>query len=250
MEYRSRKDEFGLKSESQMTYEDNVILWYDAISDKIEKIREQKFQVNTFYKEGSMIGVSPIIEDSESLLNRLDNKKLYLPFIEKMTENRRREWLSVRLILKELMGTEKEILYNDSGRPYLSDNSYLISISHTKGYAAVILNKKREVAIDIEKISSKVEKVWSHFVNEEEEKSLSKENRLIHLLLHWSAKESIFKFLNTDAVDFKQHLLIAPFEPVRREWDRFRASETRTEAHNSLLINYFVHEDYVLTFID
>ena len=188
-------------------------------------------------------------EDSESLLSRLSLKDKYLPVIEKMTENRKREWLSVRVLLKELLGEEKEILYNSSGKPYLSDNSFNISISHTKGYAALIINKENEVAIDIEKISPRVQNIRQRFVNEEEEKALSQSNEVIHLLLYWSAKESLFKLLGIENVDFKQHLHIMPFEPVLREWSEFDAFETRTKEQNSCKIKYFVHEDYVLTYV-
>ena len=197
----------------------------------------------------NMLTVVPLQEDSESLLSRLSFKDKYLPTIERMTENRKREWLTIRVLLKELLGTEKEILYNSLGKPYLSDNSFHISISHTKGYAALILNKENEVAIDIEKITSKVENIRKRFVNEEEEKALSQTNERIHLLLYWSAKESLFKRLCVENVDFKMHLHIQAFEPVLGEWGDFEAYETRTKYQHCFRIKYFVHEDYVLTYI-
>jgi len=199
--------------------------------------------------ETSMVYVIPLQEDSESLLSYLSLKDRYLPTISKMTENRKREWLAIRVLLKKILGEEKEILYNSLGKPYLSDNSFFISISHTKGYAAIILNKENEVAIDIEKISSRVENIRKRFVNEEEEKALSKNNERIHLLLHWSAKESLFKWLGVENVDFKTHLHICPFEPTIGLWSNFEAYETRTNQQNRYKINYFVHEDFVLTYV-
>jgi len=231
-----------------MLYADNVISWFDAISDKVKKNRELKSGTYAFYDNHSRLAVVPLTEDSESLLARLSFKERYLPVIEKMTENRKREWLSIRVLLKELLGEEKEILYNSSGKPYLSDNSFHISISHTKGYAALILNKESEVAIDIEKITAKVENVRKRFVNEEEESALSQSNERIHLLLYWSAKETMFKWLGVDNTDFKLHLHIQPFEPAFGEWSEFDAYETRTKYQNCFKIKYFVHEDYVLTY--
>jgi len=251
MEFRRKKDDpFNLTTEEiRMTYEDNVLLWYDAINDKIMKNRELKSLAQTFYQNRNILFVVPLNEDSETLLSRLSLKDKYLPYIEKMTENRKREWLSIRVLIKELLGEEKEILYNSSGKPYLSDNSFYIGISHTKGYAALILNKENEVAIDIEKISTKVENVRKRFVSEEEEKALSSSEKFIHLLLLWSAKESLFKRLGIDDVDFKKHLHIHPFKPVVGEWGAFDADETRTENQVSFKIKYFVHDDYVLTYI-
>ena len=247
-EFRRRNDPLDL-TETSMVYEDNVIQWFDAITNKIQKNRELKTLAQTFYHNQSSIVVVPIQEDSESLLSRLSFKERYLPMIERMAENRKREWLTIRVLLKELLGEEKEILYNSLGKPYLSDNSFHISISHTKGYAALIINKENEVAIDIEKISQRVQNIRKRFVNDEEEKTLPQSNEVIHLLLLWSAKESLFKLLGIENVDFKQHLHIRPFEPVLDEWGDFEAYETRTREQNCYNIKYFVHEDYVLTYI-
>ena len=250
MEFRRKKDDpFDLTEELTMTYEDNVILWYDAINNKIQKNRELKSIAATFYLNQNILVVVPLEEDSESLLSRLTFKDKYFPLIEKMIENRKREWLSIRVLIKELLGEEKEIIYDSIGKPYLSDNSFHISISHTKGYAALILNKENEVAIDIERISPRIENIRTKFVSEEEEKALSQTNELIHLLLIWSAKESLYKYLGLENVDFKTQLHIHRFEPVIEEWSSFDACETRTEIQDRFKIHYFVHKDYVLTYI-
>ena len=248
MEFRRRNDPLDL-SETSMVYEDNVVLWFDAITDKIQKNRELKSITYTFYQNQNTIVVVPLKEDSETLLSRLSFKERYLPTIERMTEKRKREWLAIRVLLKELLGEEKEILYNSVGKPYLSDNSFHISISHTKGYAALIINKEKEVAIDIEKISSKVENIRKKFMNNEEEKAISQSNEVIHLLLHWSAKESIYKLLGINNLDFKTDIHIQPFEPIPEEWSEFEAFETKTKNQNCFQIKYFVHKDYVLTYI-
>jgi len=246
---RRKNDFLDIVGETEMKYEDNVILWYDAINDKIQKNRELKSIAQTYYQNQNILVVVPLEEDSESLLSRLSFKDKYLPIIEKMTENRKREWLAIRVLIKELLGEEKEICYSSLGKPYLSDNSFHISISHTKGYAALILNKENEVAIDIERITAKVENIRKRFVNEEEESALSKSNEKVHLLLYWSAKESLFKWLSVENVDFKTHLHIQPFEPLLGEWSDFDAYETRTKNQNCFKIKYFVHNDYVLTYI-
>jgi 4'-phosphopantetheinyl transferase EntD len=222
---------------------------YNAINDKIMKKEEMKSLIYTFYEDQSIVGVSSILKDSDLLLTQLTQREWYLPFLKKMTEHRKQEWLSVRILLKELLGEEKEILYQPSGKPYLADNSHRISISHTQGYVAVILNKGKEVAIDIERISPRVEKIRTRFVNEEEEKALSKTNEQIHLLIYWSAKESMYKILNEKNIEFKGQLRIQPFEPLIGEWGRCTAYEVRTEKQNTFTINYYVHEDYVLTYI-
>ena len=198
----------------------------------------------------SIIGITTIEESSEELLSRLEKKENYLPVLAKMSEHRKREWLSARVLLKELLGEEKEIRYTDSGKPYLADCSSFISISHTKGYVAVIVNKERPVAIDIEQIASRVERVRTRYMNATEEQNLSKENPLIHLLLHWSAKESLFKWMDESDINFQTQLHIHPFEPKIDEWAEFTAHETRTDKQQEFRIHNIVTDKYVLTVIE
>jgi 4'-phosphopantetheinyl transferase EntD len=191
--------------------------------------------------------VTPVKGSSEELLSRLKYKDLYLPALAKMGEHRKREWLTVRLLLKEMLGEEKQILYTDAGKPYLADHSSHISISHTRGYVAVVTDEKHPVAIDIEHIAPRVEKIRSRFMSEAEEQHLSSCNPLIHLLLHWSAKETLFKLLDENTIEFKSQLHILPFEPVTGEWADFNAYETVTGKQQTFTIRYIVTPDYVLT---
>ena len=186
----------------------------------------------------------------EELLENLDNKKLYIPYLEKISsESRKKEWLSVRVLLKEMLREEKEILYTATGKPYLSDNSFQISISHTKGFVAVALHPQQSVGIDIEYISPRIHKIRSRFINDEEEANLDKENEEIHLLLHWSAKESLFKILGKQDVDFKTCLHVSPFKPIRNELSQFSAFETTTEQKVSFSGYYIANSQYVLTIL-
>ena len=56
------------------------------------------------------------------------------------SERRKIEWLSVRVLLYFMLKEDKQIGYSSEGKPFLTDDSFFISISHTKGYVAVILN--------------------------------------------------------------------------------------------------------------
>lgn len=204
-----------------------------------------KNKIRIIYRDNSAIGLMTFDEDSDTLLSYLEKKDLYHPYLEKMSESRKQEWLAVRVLLKQMLGEEKIIDYLPSGKPYLSDSSQRISISHTKKHVAVILNKEKEVAIDIEQLSSRVKKIRSRFLSKQEEKNLSSEKELVHLLLHWSAKESLYKILNDEKVEFKSSLSIDPFEPELNIWGKFTA---RAKGDNYTIF-YFVNEDYVLTYL-
>lgn len=195
-----------------------------------------------------ILQVAPIVLPAAELLAQLEQPAWYLPALSAMSQHRQREWLTVRTLLKQMLGREVQILYTEAGKPYLADGSYHISISHTKGYAAVALDENRPVAVDIEHRSPRVERVRSRFMSGEEEGNLSKVQPLIHLLLHWSAKESLFKYLNESDIDFQTQLHIHPFEPVADGvWGTFDAHETRTALQQAFTIRYVVEEAYVLT---
>ena len=90
------------------------------------------------------------------------------------SERRKMEWLSVRVLLYSMLQEDKEIIYSSEGKPSLGDHSFFISISHTKGYVAVILSPIAPVGIDIEQYGHRVKRVYlrklclSHFVPQEE----------------------------------------------------------------------------------
>jgi phosphopantetheinyl transferase len=218
-------------------------------------------EIWSFFINRSKVGIAPINKDSETLLSQLEHADRYLPFVERMTEKRKCEWLTVRMLLKTLSGEEKEIAYLPNGKPFLSDRSYHISISHTnckvvtdqtrnnklRGYAAMVLNEKKKVAIDIEMISPRVLRVKDRFLSGEETKAIAADAEMVHLLLHWSAKESVFKITDAENVNYQSQIHILPFRPAIGKWDRFEAYETQTEKQNVFPVHYFVRENYVLT---
>ena len=161
-------------------------------------------------------------------------------------EKRKQEWLAVRVLLKELCGEEKKIAYLPSGKPYLEDGSAFVSFSHTSGYVAVALHPSAEVGVDIEQYGTRVQRVASRFIREDEKVSVESGDEIYALLLHWSAKETMFKLMKDEAVDFIKHLRILPFVP--EESGTFHAYEYRSGQEQEFLIHYDTHPDYVLTF--
>ena len=196
-----------------------------------------------------IVRTETIAETPDELIAQLEQKAWYMPTLAGMGMHRQREWLTVRVLLKKMIGEEKQISYTPAGKPYLADSPYYISISHTKGHVAVAIDENYPVAIDIEQISPRVEKLRSRFMNETEEQHLSKNLPLIHSLLHWSAKEAIYKYMDENDIDFKSQLHIHPFEPVTGKWQEFGAHETRTEQQQNFAIRYLVEKEYVMCLI-
>ena len=162
------------------------------------------------------------------------------------SERRKIEWLSVRVLLYFMLKEDKQIGYSSEGKPFLTDDSFFISISHTKGYVAVVLGLPgREVGVDIEQYGERVRKVAHKFMREDEQPSVFRGTDTWSLLLHWLAKETMFKCLNASEVDFRGHMRILPF--AVNESGVFSAEEYRTVEKRRFTIHYYLFPDFVLT---
>ena len=201
----------------------------------------------TYIKGELRVGVWKVEENIDQLRSMFNEFSLYESGLRKLkAEKRQLEWLAVRVLLKELLGEEKVIDYLPSGKPLLKDRSAYISFSHTCGYVAIAVHPAKEVGIDIEQYGNRVSKLASRFVREDESVSVKAGDAIYALLLHWSAKETMFKLMNQSDVDFLEHLHILPFVPS--ESGEMEAVEYRTDLHQTFQISYYTHPDYVLTF--
>lgn len=196
--------------------------------------------------DSTSIGIWKVEESRDELLCMLSHHEWIQNIYTVKSESRILEILAARVLIKELTGEEKEVYYNASGKPFLSDESYHISVSHTKGYVAVAINREKLVGLDIEQVSEKIRRVQSRVIAENE--YIDVENELIHLLLHWSAKEAMFKFIDVEGVDFLKHLFVDRFEPKDR--GMFCSSETRTEDKHRFRAFYQVEKDFVLVCLE
>lgn len=196
-------------------------------------------------QEAPLWGVWKIEESADDLLSALEFKADYLPSLSALhTEKRRQEWLASRVLLKELLGREVRIAYHSNGAPYLPDVSLHISISHTKDYAAVLLQSQPSAGIDIEYRSPRVLKIRSRFMNEQEEAGIDYAHEIEYSLIHWCAKEALFKMIAQEGVDFCRHLHIEPF--IYAESGNLTACETRTDGGATYTLHYQVAPDFVL----
>lgn len=193
-----------------------------------------------------VLGIWYIAESQDELINLLppnqqNEARQYVATLK--SERRVLEWLATRTLLFALVGEEKTIANNRDGKPYLLDGSYQISISHTKNLVAILLHKQRIVGIDIETIAERVNKISERFVSGNE--FIDASQQTVHRLLHWSAKEVMFKMLEENEINFKEQLFISPFTP--QEKGVIQARELRTELHRFFRIYYEVHFNFVLT---
>lgn len=193
------------------------------------------------------MGIWKIEESTEELYARLNRKEEYLPFLDRVkAEKRRAEWLASRVLLKQLLGEEVRIAYRPDGAPFLPDHPLHLSISHTNGYAAVLLQAKEAVGIDIEYRAERVKKIRSRFMSAEEEAGIDLRHETEMLLIHWCAKEALFKMIGQTDVDFQKHLHVSPFPYAGQ--GIIDAWETRTETQAAYRLHYHLFPEFVLVY--
>ncbi len=136
--------------------------------------------------------LSPYVESSRSEFNALYK-----------SEQRKCEVLAVRLLIKEIIGDNVQLLHQDNGMPYLSLGMN-ISISHTRGFAVIIVSHSKQVSVDIEYLSNRIERIRSKFMRDDENASSQ-----VKLLMHWCAKETMYKLFPEDNLTFNKMQLLS-----------------------------------------
>lgn len=165
--------------------------------------------------------------------------------MQRFTSPRRKmEWLSVRVLLHVLLKEDKQIAYSPDGKPYLTDHSFYISISHTKGYVAVILSSAPPVGIDIEQYGPRVRRVFDRFIRPDEQIETYLGDTTWSMLLHWSAKETVYKCMESPDADLRK-LCLSHFIP--QEGGIFQVQEYATKQQQIFTVGYRISQDFVLT---
>jgi len=189
------------------------------------------------------LGVWKIREDFQQLKSLLNLDTYDTGTLEGFKNHKRKlEWMAVRVLLNELTEKNNKILYNGNRRPYLSDHSYNISISHSDRYTTVLLCKDKHVGIDIEKIHPKIEHIAFKFMKKQEIERLDPSRRIYHMYLHWCAKEALYKICDKKRISFKEHLLIEPFIP--REKGSLVGRVETSDIRLRLNLYYFALDNY------
>lgn len=204
------------------------------------------------------VAVWHVTEDYEELLSMLPDADSVSNEAEQQfsSEFRRIEWTAVRVLLYTVLDRQVHINYNDLGAPLLPGYEGLhISISHTKGYVAIALSESAPIGIDVEQIERfeektnvfddkeklpRVEKVRTRFMRDDEFAETT-----IGLLLHWSAKETLFKVLGREGVNFVDEMQVSPFDETQYEGE-FSIKDMKED--DTYIIYYKVFDDFVLTY--
>lgn len=202
--------------------------------------------LNSIDTQWGVIGLWKMVESSDYFLENVplnaEEKKIFSNITH---ERRKREFFAVRLIIKELTGYPIQPQYKKDGSPYLPGFSRMISISHSSDLAAIFLTD-RNAGIDTEVMGRSLKRITSKFLSEKELIQIHQnfQDAELGMLLHWCAKEAVFKCTRHQAVGFRSQIYILPFNPDERKTFRAKLfSEGETETFS---LQYRIIEDNLL----
>ncbi len=201
----------------------------------------------TSFRQGnSVVLIAEIIADNEIIEKEW---KMLFPVDEFNNINnakRKREMLTVRLLLNDFIGKPVKIVYDETGKPFAENEDFTISISHCSSYVALMIDyEKHNSGVDIELSNRNVERVIRKFLSvNEQEYMMQSQNPKLTMLLAWSAKEAMYKILGNKAYDFAETLSIEPFEPD----ENGEIEVTFTPDNTRFSLQYQSNNQYVLVF--
>lgn len=190
-------------------------------------------------RSGTILGTWRIEETVSEMLAMMPSLGKLQHVLDSYSRDARRlEVLSVHALIYIMTGDESLVVsHNEDGHPLL--DGWHVSISHTRGYATVLLSRKDEVAVDIEYVSNRVAKIADRFICDDEQ-----DDSVTRQLVCWCTKEAVYKYFSS------QHLAL--FDIRLRNYDL--SSEGCIVAENmqtgdTVTVNYCVKDSYVMTYI-
>ncbi len=194
-----------------------------------------------FYRETDLPGegrlsIWKIMEEhfpvalNENSLKRLSGMK---------REDHRRGFLAVRMLLERAGLSDHDLLYQPDGRPFLKDGRY-VSISHSHAFAALYIGSEA-CGIDIEKISTKLRKAKSHFIQKEVIPAGIEPQALTVI---WTVKEAIYKLSDSRPLSPLTDLHVYPFDLTSGSGT---ACSTFPGWEKEFCFQFEQLEDYILT---
>ena len=157
---------------------------------------------------GADVAVWRITETLDELLGMVPEDCAVYALDAFSSEKRRVEWLAVRAVLARLFGNGARVVYDAAGKPVLEGACGHISVSHTSGFAVVAFSRDGEVGVDVLPVAGR-------FMQLEHLEGLQRCESGFVALVHWCAKEALFKIVGDLGGNFKDNILVGIFDPHR-----------------------------------
>ena len=145
--------------------------------------------------EEELLSLRPLSEQEDNEFSFLKNSK------------RRKEWLTIRILLQHLTGGNFLLNYLPNGKPLLQEPKLFLSISHSENFVAVFISKNKEVGIDVEKFRKNINLLKNKFLCPEELSQIDVSDEML-LHIYWGAKEAMYKMYSFYHPLFTEHLSV------------------------------------------
>ena len=160
------------------------------------------------------------------------------------SESHKKGFLAVRMLLQYCGYTDYDLIYDESGKPFLIDGKF-ISITHSFDFSVISIGTET-LGIDIELKRDKVLRIANKF-SAENFMTLDLETSLQIKLytIIWGAKESIFKIVNEPGISFLDHIEVKSFDFKENQTSAVLNWKNKSE---DFLIYFKEIENYVLVY--
>jgi 4'-phosphopantetheinyl transferase len=202
--------------------------------------------------DGVELGIWEIAEPEAYFLSQLRLHSEEQQELGRIKGRRRVEWLASRYLVHLMLvdlgqaGIEDRIpvIKDEFGKPHLHGSGYYLSFSHSHSRVAVILAPVL-TGIDIQAFVPKIHVIEHRLLSWKEAASIQDDTRLVHLHIYWGAKESLYKAYGRKALDFREHLLVGPFDFLP-ESGRMHGRVEKDDFCRDFELHYEVDGDYFL----
>ena len=161
-----------------------------------------------------------------------------------LTAKREIETKGKDFLIKTLIDDDSIIIYDEKGKPHLTNDSRHISISHSHDKLAIIINENEVTGIDIELIRDKVLKIKHKFLTNSELEDTG--DNVEKLLIYWAAKETLYKIYGLKEVDFIANLFVNPF--TKHNLGTIIGTIHLPHFKETFELNYQLLDNYVLVY--
>lgn len=187
---------------------------------------------------GVTLGLWQMDESVEQLFSQYPHLQAYRSMMEEKYKNdgRKLEFLAIRSLM-HAMGINGPLKHNSVGKPMV--DGWHVSVSHTRGYAAFIVSRRQDVAVDVEYVSDRVDRIANKFLRKDE-----RPRNTLERLVSWCAKETVYKLFSSDNLKFDE-MRICPFDA---DADWICQVENLKRKSVSVNVDFEIAIDFVLTY--
>ncbi|MFK7972242.1 MAG: 4'-phosphopantetheinyl transferase superfamily protein [Bacteroidia bacterium] len=203
---------------------------------------------------GLLVSVWHVTEDEDFFREKLTLFEGELNTISNyLHPERRLLWLASRYCLKEMLNLDSskahvESLSMESGAPFLSDNSFKISFSHSHRFAAAIASPTHKVSVDLEDAhKDRNLEVARRFMNTQEHEKWALIGTKELYLAIFSAKECLIKMVGKKT-SMRDHIHISFDNFDGKRNGTLYGTVQKADIVQHYEVHYHINPDFVLTY--